>query len=74
MLEGKKILAVLPRSWKISFNNEIVIPTKMRRCDECNDKLLCEKCKNPINENKEFETNLKLLKSKAPNEIGYMLP
>ena len=30
MLDGKKISAMLPRSWKKSFNNGIVIPTKMR--------------------------------------------
>ena len=38
MLEGKKISAMLPRSWKKSFNNEIIIPTKMRRCNECKAK------------------------------------
>ena len=36
-LEGKKITAMLPRSWKKSFNNGIIIPTKMRRCDICNE-------------------------------------
>ena len=57
ILEGKKITAMLPRSWKKSFNNGIIIPTKKRRCDICNDKLLCEKCNNQVNENKEFEAN-----------------
>ena len=74
MLEGKKITAMLPRSWRKSFNNGIIIPTKMRRCDICNDKLLCEKCNNQVNENKEFEANLYLLKRNVPNEFGYMLP
>ena len=32
MLEGKKISAMLPISWKKSFNNGVVIPVKMRRC------------------------------------------
>ena len=73
MLEGKKIPAMPPRSWKKSINNGIIIPTKMRRCDICNDKL-CEKFNNQVNENKEFEANLNLLKRKAPYDFGYMLP
>ena len=35
LLEGKKISAKLPRSWKKSFYNGIVIPVKRRRCDKC---------------------------------------
>ena len=31
MIEVKKISAMLPRSWKKSFNNGIPIPTKMIR-------------------------------------------
>ena len=46
----------------------------MRFCNGCDDKKVCNKCNNQINENKEFEANLNLLKRKAPNEFGYMLP
>ena len=74
MLAGKKITAMLPRSWKKSFNNGVIIPTKMRQCNACKDGILCVTCNNKINENKEFEANLNLLKRKAPNEFGYMLP
>ena len=74
MLEGKKISAMLPRSWKKSFNNGIVIPTKMRHCNACKDGILCVTCNNQINENKEFEANLNLIKRKTPNDFGYMLP
>ena len=74
MLAGKKITAMLPRSWKKSFYNGVIIPTKMRQCNACNDGILCVTCNNKINENKEFEANLNLLKRKAPNEFGYMLP
>ena len=35
---------------------------------------MCNKFKNQYNENKEFEANFNLLKGKAPNEFGYMLP
>ena len=70
----KKITAMLPRSWKKSFNNGVIIPTKMRQCNVCKDGILCTTCNNIINENKEFEANLILLKRKATNEFGYMLP
>ena len=58
MLKGKKVSALLPKRWKKSFDSGIVIPTKMRFCNECNDKKVCNKCNNQINENKEFGTNL----------------
>ena len=74
MLEGKKISAMLPRSRKKSSNNGIVITAKIRRCDNCGGKKLCVTCNNQINENKELEDNLNLLKGEAPNEFGYMLP
>ena len=65
---------MLPRSWKKSSDNGIIIPKKMRFCNECNNEKLCNKCNNQINENKEVEGNLNLLKRKAANELGYMLP
>ena len=37
MIEGKKVYAFLPKSWKKSFDSGIFIPTKMRFCNECND-------------------------------------
>ena len=74
MWEGKKITAMLPRSWKKLFNNGVIIPTKMRQCNGCKDGILCVTCNNKINENKEFEANLNLLKRKARNNFGYMLP
>ena len=40
MLDGKKISAMLPRSWKKSFNNGIVIPAKMRQSNACKDGIL----------------------------------
>ena len=55
MLEGKRISAMLPRSWKKSFNNGVVIPVKKRRCNNCNGEILCNECDNQVNENKDFE-------------------
>ena len=74
MLHGKKIKAVLAKSWEKSINIGIVIPAKMRRCDKCRGKIRCATCNNQINENKEIEANLNLLKGEASNEFGHMLP
>ena len=74
MKEVNKISAMLPRSWKKSFDNGIIIPKKKRFCNECNVKKVCNKCNNQINENKEFEANLNELKRHAPNVFGHMLP
>ena len=73
-LKGKKVTAMLPRSWKESIINGIVIPTKMRHCNASKDGILCATCNNQINESKEFEANLNLLKRETANEFGYMLP
>ena len=35
---------------------------------------MCDSCNNQINENKEFEANLNLLKRDVPNKFGHMLP
>ena len=74
MLKGKKITAILPRSWKKSFENGVIIPKKMRRCNTWKDGILCITCNNQIIENKEFEANLNLLKREKPNDCGHMLP
>ena len=74
MIEGEKVSAMLPRSWKKSFDSGIIIPSKMRFCNECNDKKMCNKCKNQVNENKEFEANLNELKRHPANEFVHMLP
>ena len=46
MKEGKKISAMLPKSWKKLFNSGVIIPAKMRFCNECTDKLTCNNCSN----------------------------
>ena len=74
MLEGKKISAMLSKSWKKSFNIGVVRPVKMRRCNHCNAEILCNECINQFNENKEFEANINLLKREAPNQFEYMFP
>ena len=74
MLEGKKISAMLPRSWKKSFDNGVIIPVKMRRCDECTGEIICITCNNRVNEDKKHEANFNLLKREALNQFGHILP
>ena len=74
MLDGKKISAMLPRSWKKSFNYGIVIPTKMRHCNTCKHGILCITCNYQINEKNVFEANINLLKRDVPNRFCHMLP
>ena len=65
---------MLPRSWQKSFDSGIIIPTNMRFCNECNDRKMCDKCNNQINENKEVKANLIELKRHPSNAFGHMLP
>ena len=46
----------------------------MRFCNESNDKKMCNKCNNQVNENNDFDANLNSSKRQAPNEFGHMLP
>ena len=63
---------MLSRSWKKPFHNGIIIPTKLRRCNECKDGMLCTTCKNQVHENEKFEAKLNDLKRKPPKEFGQM--
>ena len=74
MIEGEKASALLPKSWRKFFNSGIIIPTKMRFCNSCSNKRMCNKCNNLVNENKEVEANLILLRRRAASEVGYTLP
>ena len=38
MIERKKLSALLPKNWKKSVDSRIFIPTKLRFCNECNNK------------------------------------
>ena len=64
----------MPESCKKSFHSAKIILAKMRFCNECNDKRLCDKCSNQVNANKKFEANFHLLKRQPPKQFGYMLP
>ena len=73
MIEGKKNISYVTKILGKSFDSVIIIPTKMRFCNECNDKKMCNKCNNQINENKKFEANINELKRHQPNDFGHML-
>ena len=74
MLKDEKISAMLPRSWKKTLNDGVIIPKRMRFFNEYNIEKTCDKCNNNINENIESEANLNELKRHPPNEIGFLLP
>ena len=65
---------MLPKIWKKLFDSGVVIPTKMRACNERNGNIIFNRCSNQVNENKEFEVNLNLIKRKAAIEFCPMLP
>ena len=52
MIEGKEVSAFLPKHWKRLFDSGIIIPTKIRFCNERDDKNVCNKCNNQLNEKK----------------------
>ena len=74
MFEGDKLIAKVPLSWKKSFSQGVVIPHKMRNCNNCTKDILCDDCDKSVNQNKEFSANLNEVKRQPPNDFGHMLP
>ena len=72
--EGDKLTAKVPLSWKKSFSYDVIIPHKLRNCNNCDKDILCDECDKLVNKNKEFSANLIELKRQAPNNNGHMLP
>ena len=62
MLNGDKIIAEVPLSWKKSFSYGVVIPHKMRNCNKCTKDTLCDGCDKLVNQNKKFSAKLNELK------------
>ena len=73
-IEGDKLVAKVPLSWKKSFSQGVVIPHKMRNCYKGTKDLLCDGCDKLVIQNKNFSANLKELKRLSPNEFAHMLP
>ena len=61
---------MLQKVEKKLFKSGVVIPVKMRLCNECNDIIICDMCDNQVNENEEFATYLFLLRTHPPNQFG----
>ena len=74
MLDGDKLTAKVPLSWKKGFSHGVIIPHKMRNFNECTKDLLCEGCHKLVNQKTEFSTNLNEWKREAQNKFGQMLP
>ena len=74
MLDGDKLVAKVPLSWKKSFSQDVLIPQKMKNCGDCKKDILCDNCDKLVNQKKEFSANLNELKTQTPNEFGHMLP
>ena len=74
MADGDNLIAKVPLSWKKSFSMGVVIPHKMRNCNDCTTDSLCDRCEKLVNQRKEFSTNLNERKRQPPNEFGHMLP
>ena len=74
MFEGDKLTAKVPSSWKKSFSSVVVIPHKMRNCNQCTKDVLCDDCDKLVNQNKESSANLNEIKRQPPNDFGHMLP
>ena len=74
MYNGDKLIAKVPLSWKTSFSHGVVIPHKMRNCDDCEKDILCESCDKLVKEKKGFSANLNELKREKPKNFGHMLP
>ena len=54
MSDGDNLIAKVPRSWKKSFSQGVVIPHKMRNCTNCKKDILCDNCDKLVNQRKEF--------------------
>ena len=74
MFRGDKLIAKVPLSWKKSFSQGVVIPHKLRNCNNCTNDNLCDDCDKLVNQNKEFSANLNELKREKRIDLGHMLP
>ena len=52
----------------------VVIPAKIRFCNECKGKTIRDRCNIQVNGNNEFEAILNQIKRQPPNQVRQMLP
>ena len=69
-----RLIAKVPLSSKKSSKMGVVIPHKIRNCNNCTKDFLCDECDEFVNQNKKFFAELDELKREPPNQFAYMLP
>ena len=74
MADGDKLVAKVPLSWKKSFSQGVVIPHKIRNCNNCTIDIICDDFDKLVNQKKDFSANLNELKREKPNDFVHMLP
>ena len=74
MFEGDQLIAKVPLSWKKRFSHGVIIPHKMRNCDNCAKDILYDGCDQLVNQNKEISGNQNHLKRRVSNKFRHMLP
>ena len=47
---GDKLVAKVPLSWKKSFSQGVVIPHKMRNCNNCTTDIFCDESDKSVNQ------------------------
>ena len=65
---------MLPKNWKILFENGGKIPKTMSFFNECTHKIILDRCSFQISEKKEFEAQLNPLKRQAINQFVFYAP
>ena len=60
-------------SWKKSSSEGVLIPHKMKKCSDCKNDSLCDRCDKLVNQKKKFSANLNELskKSAIAHENGF---
>ena len=74
MAERGKLIAKVPLSWKKRSSQGVVIPHKMRNCNNCKKDSLCDECDRLVYQRIKFSANPNELKREPPNQFGHMLP
>ena len=74
MLNGDKLIAKVPLSWKKGFVCGNIIPHKLSYCNNCLNNTLCDKCDKLVNQTKELSANLNELRRQPLNSFGHLLP
>ena len=52
MADGDKLVAKVPLSWKKSFSQGVIIPHKMRNCNDCKIDSFCDDYDKLVNQRK----------------------